>query len=71
MNNYLVLKNVYFIPGFSRNLVSLSMLHEQFFYISFNKNAIVISKNGFKICQAEHNNGLYMLKPNERTLNNS
>ena len=34
-NNYLVLNNVYFIPGFRRNLISIFMLHEQLFSVSF------------------------------------
>ena len=34
-NNFLVLNNVYFIPGFRRNLISISLLHEQLFSIFF------------------------------------
>ena len=70
-NNYLVLNNVYFIPGFRRNLISISVLHEQMFNISFYDNKIIISRNGFEICQAKPENGLYLLRPDKRQLNNS
>ena len=68
-NNFLVLNNVYFIPGFRRNLISISVLNEQLF--SFYNNMIIISRNGFEICQAKPENGLYLLRPNTRQLNNS
>ena len=61
-NKYLVLNNVYFIPGFRRNLISISMLHEQFFSVSFYNNMIVISRNGFEICYAKPENGPYLLR---------
>ena len=41
-NNFLVLNSVYFIPGFRRNLISISLLHEQLFSISFYNNMIII-----------------------------
>ena len=65
-NNYLVLNNVYFIPGFTRNLISICMLYEQLFSISFYNNMIVISRNGFEICHAKPENGLYLLRPDTR-----
>ena len=37
-NKFIVLDNFYFIPGFTRNLISLSKLHEQCFNISLNNN---------------------------------
>ena len=64
-NKFLVLINVFFIPGFMRNLISLSMLHEQLFSISFINNEIVISRNGLDICHAKPENGLYVLRPTE------
>ena len=70
-NNYLVLNNVYFILGFRRNLISISMLHEQLFSVSFYNNMIVISRNGFEICHAKPENGLYLLRPDIRLINNS
>ena len=70
-NKFLILNNVFFIPGFRRNLISISMLHEQLFSISFINNEIVISRNGLDICHAKPENGLYVLRPTERSLNNS
>ena len=70
-NNFLVLNNVYFIPSFRRNLISISLLHEQLFSISFYNNMIIISRNGFEICQAKLENMLYLLRPDKRQLNNS
>ena len=70
-NNFLVLNNVYFIPGFRRNLISMSLLHEQLFSISFYNNMIIIARNSFEICQAKPENGLYLLRPDTRQLNNS
>ena len=65
-NSFLILNNVYFIPGFRRNLISISVLHEQMFNISFYDNEIIISRNGFEICQAKPENGLYLLRPEKR-----
>ena len=70
-NKFLVLNNLFFIPGFGRNLISVSMLHEQLFNISFINNEIVISRNGLDICHAKAENGLYVLRPTERSLNNA
>ena len=70
-NKFLVLNNLFFILGFKRNLISVSMLHEQLFSISFINNKIVISRNGLDICHAKLENGLYVLRPTERSLNNS
>ena len=52
-NKFLVLNNVFFIPGFRRNLISVSMLHEQLFGISFINNEIGISRNGLDICHVK------------------
>ena len=41
-NKFLVLNNVFFIPGHRRNLISVSMLHEKLFSIYFINNEIVI-----------------------------
>ena len=64
-NKFLVLNNVFFILGFRGNLISISMLHEQLFSISFINNEIVISRNGLDICHAKPKNGLYILRPTE------
>ena len=42
-NKYLFLENVYFIPGFTRNLISISKLFKQSFALSFCNNKIIIS----------------------------
>ena len=47
------------------------MLHEQLFSISFINNEIGISRNGLDICHAKPEDGLYVLRPTERSLNNS
>ena len=70
-NKFLVLNNVFFILGFRRNLISVSMLHEQLFSISFINNEIVISRNGLDIFHEKPENGLYVLRPTKRSLNNS
>ena len=41
------------------------------FGISFYDNEIIISRNGLNICHAILENGLYVLRPDERSLNNS
>ena len=70
-NKFLILNNVFFIPGFRINLISVSMLHEQLFNIYFINNEIFISRNGLDIYHAKPKNGLYVLRPTERSLNNS
>ena len=70
-NKFLVLNNVYCIPGFRRNLISVSKLYEQLFTVSIYNNQIVISRNGLNICHANNENGLYILRPNKRTLLNT
>ncbi|XP_073129712.1 uncharacterized protein [Henckelia pumila] len=44
-NKFLLLNNVYFIPGFQRNLISVSKLHEQFIFVSFEIDSVSINKN--------------------------
>ena len=70
-NKFLVLNNVYCIPELRRNLISVSKLYEQLFAVSFYNNQIVISRNGLNICHASNENGLYILRPNKRTLLNT
>ena len=54
-----------------RNLIYVSMLHEQLFSIYFINNEIFISRIGLDICHAKLENGLYVLRPTEQSLNNS
>ena len=70
-NKFLILNNVYCIPGFRRNLISVSKLYEQLFTVLIYNNQIVISRNGLNICHANNENGLYILRPNKRTLLNT
>ena len=70
-NKFLVLNNVYCIPEFKRNLISVSKLYEQLFTVSFDNNPTVISRNGLNICHANNENGLYILRPNKRMLLNT
>ena len=70
-NKFLVLNNFYCIPGFRRNLISVSKLYEQLFTVSIYNNQIVISRNGLNTCHANNENGLYILRPNKRTLLNT
>ena len=43
-NKFLVLNNVYYIPSFWGNLISIFRLFEQLFHVSFNNNRVIISK---------------------------
>ena len=70
-NKFLDLNNLFFIPGFRRNLIYVSRLHEKLFSISFINNEIVISRNGLDICHAKPENALYVLRLTERSLNDS
>ena len=70
-NKFLILDNVYYIPCFRRNLISVSRLFEQMFNVSFNNNYVNISRNGLNICSTHLENGLYTLRPNEKSLLNT
>ena len=70
-NKFLVLNTVFFILGFKRNLIYVSMLNEQLFSISFINNEIFISRNGLDICYEKLENGLYILWLTKQSLNNS
>ena len=64
-NKFLILKDVFFIPDFSRNLISVSMLQLERFVMTFTSFNISISFNGSQLCIACLENGLYILRPNE------
>ena len=51
--SYLCLNGVLYIPGFCRNLIS----------VSFNNKSVIISRNGLKICTGNSENNLYVLRP--------
>ena len=63
-NKFLVLNNVYYIPGFRRNLISVSRLYEQLFKVSFNDKVVIISRKGLNICSGILDNGLLFFKTN-------
>ena len=57
-NKYLILINIYFIPNFKRNLISVSKLHEQLVSVSFDINFVIIYKNGITIFFGYADNGI-------------
>ena len=65
------MNNVYYIPGFRRNLISVSRLYEQLFKVSFNDKVVIISRKGLNICSVILDNGLYFLRPTFNTLLNT
>ena len=62
-NNFILLNNVFFIPGFTRNLISVSKLLEQLYSVSFDNKSVIIAKNGLNICSGINENNLYVLRP--------
>ena len=47
-NKFVILNNVYFIPGFRRNLISVSVLFEQSYQVKFNGTSVFILKMVWK-----------------------
>ena len=62
-NNFILLDNVFFIPGFTRNLISVSKLLEQLYSVSFDNKSVIIAKNGLNICSGINENNLYVSRP--------
>ena len=62
-NSYLCLNGVLYIPGFRRNLISVTKLMEHGFSVSFNNKSVIISRNGLNICTGNSENNLYVLRP--------
>ena len=60
-NRFLILNNVYFIPGFRRNLISISVLHEQLFNISFYNNMIIFREMGLRFAKQNQKMGCICL----------
>ena len=69
-NKFLFLNNIYFVPGFTRNLILVSRLYEQCYSVSFDNKLIVISRNGLNICSDFIENMLYMISPTINSLLN-
>ena len=49
-NCFLSLDNVYYIPGFTRNLISVSKLLQQLYSVYFSNKSVIISRNRLNIC---------------------
>ena len=62
-NSYLNLNDVLFIPGFYRNLISVSKILDDSYSVSFNSNLVIIGRNGLTICTGNSENNLYVLRP--------
>ena len=70
-NKFLILRDVYFIPGFRINLIYVSKLNEQLFNVSFDNEIVYISKNGLNICYGYLDDGLYFIRPTSKPLLNT
>ena len=62
-NCFLPLANVYYIHGFTRNLILVSRLSEQLYSISLSNKSVIISRNGLNICSGLIENNLHVLRP--------
>ena len=60
---HLDLIDVYYVPQFKRNLISVSCLNKFGYSVTFNK-VFIISKNDKVICKGTLENGLYFLHRN-------
>ena len=67
-NKFLVLNKFYYIPGFRRNFISVSVLFEQSYQVKFNGTSVFISKNGLDICTGRLDSGLYMIRSKSNLL---
>ena len=61
-NCFLLLDNVYYILGFTRNLILLSRLLEQLYSVSFSNKSVIISRNRLNIYSGLIENNLYVLR---------
>ena len=68
-SKYLVLKDCYYIPVFKGNLISVSSLIRQWYFVYFD-NDISLVKNKGLICTGYHTNNLFYLQPNILSLHN-
>ena len=60
--SFMLCSDVYYVPDFGKNLLSVSRLFEQGFQLNFN-NGIEIYRNGCLITTASMINNLYYLRP--------
>ncbi|KAI3457782.1 hypothetical protein Pfo_014445 [Paulownia fortunei] len=65
---HLVLRNCYYVPNITRNLISVALLFRQGYYVHFSSMAVDIFLNKVLICKGCLNNDLYVLKPTDSLL---
>ncbi|KAI3471446.1 hypothetical protein Pfo_031193, partial [Paulownia fortunei] len=65
---HLVLRNCYYVPNITRNLISVALLFRQGYYVHFSSMAVDIFLNKALICKGCLNNDLYVLKPTDSLL---
>ena len=70
-NKFLILRYVYFILGFRRNLIYVSKLNEQLFNVSFDNEIVYISNNGLNICYGYLDDELYFIIPTSKPFLNT
>ena len=58
----IISRDCFYVPNFKRNLISVSYLFKDSYYISFNKK-VVICKNKSHIYSGWMENNLYFIKP--------
>ena len=68
-SKYLILKDCYYIPIFKRNLISISCLIRQGYFVYFDSDVSVF-KNRSPICIGFHTSNLFYLQPNILSLHN-
>ena len=62
-SRHLDLINIYYVPQFKRNLISVSCLNKFGYSVTFNK-VFIISKNDKLVCKGILENGLFYLHIN-------
>ena len=62
-SKYLIIRDVYYVPDFEKNLVSISRLMNDGFSLTFNNDGIDIFRNDLIICKAVLFDNLFYLKP--------
>ena len=67
---FLLLKDVFFVPNFKQNLISVACLLKDSYSASFGQIA-VIRKNNIFVCSGEMISNLYFIKPISHMLNNT
>ena len=63
MIGYLVIKDCLYVPSIRRNLISVSRLVENKYFVKFDSDLVVISKNESFICSGSLEDNLYIIYP--------